>query len=204
MRTLTPKEQKVYRFIKQYVEKREYAPTYAEIQEEFGYKAVSSVQQYIEQLVDKGYLNAPLGQGQKRALSLVDDPASKVLSVPLEGSVAAGRLTEAVNNRDVIEVPYSLVKPGGDYFALKIKGDSMMDDGILDGDLAIIRRQPTAHNGQTVVAMVDRETTIKKYYRRPNHVELHPANRSFQVIRVDPPADFSILGVLSSVIRKFD
>ena len=204
MTNLTPKEQKVYRYIQQYIDRKDYPPTYAEIQEHFGYKAISSVQQFIEQLVHKGYLKAPLGQGQKRAITLVDDPDSGVLNIPLEGKVAAGRLTEAANNREFVEIPQSLVRPGGNYFALEIRGDSMMDDGILDGDLAIIRKQETAQNGQTVVAMVEKETTIKKFFKRSNHIELHPANRNFQVIRVGAEEDFSILGVLSSVIRKYE
>ena len=203
MTPLTPKEQKVHQFIKTFMEKKGYPPTYAEIQEKFKYKAVSSVQQFVEQLKAKGYLKST-EKNQVRAIKPIDPDHSDVLCIPLEGSVAAGRLTEAVNHRESIEIPRSLIKPGGEYFALTIKGDSMIDDGIHDGDIAVIRKQSTANNGQTVVAMVDKEATIKKYIRRAHYIELHPANRQFDVIKVQPDMPFSIVGVLSSLIRKLE
>ena len=201
---LTPKETKVYEFIKKYSALNGYPPTYAEIQETFELKAIGSVQQYIEQLTDKGYLKNQIGLSKKRSLELIDHDKSEVISVPLEGKVAAGRLTEAVQNREYIDIPKSLVRQNADYFALKVKGDSMIEEHIMDGDLVIIKRQDTATNGQTVVAIVENEATIKKFYNRKTHIELVPANPEFEIIKVKPSPQFKILGILSSVIRTVE
>lgn len=202
---LTDKERRIYDFISSYFDEFERPPTYAEIREQFGYKHNSSVQDFINQLRAKGYIKAPIGSNRKRAIELVTRKhISDVELVPLEGVVAAGRLTEAVHNRDYIEVPRTLLKSGVDYFALKVKGDSMVDECIRDGDWVVIRRQSIAHNGQTVVALVDQsEATIKKYYKRKEHIELVPANPNYATIKVKQSSDFKILGVLSNVIRRF-
>jgi repressor LexA len=206
---LTPKEQKVLNFISQYIEKHGYAPTYIEIQQKLKYRAVSSVQQFVNQLAAKGHLQTSAGENKKRALALSAEVSGAgesdvTANIPLEGFVAAGRLTEAVRNAESIEVPRSLLRSGGEYFALRVKGDSMIGECIMDGDLVIIKRQSTAQNRQTVVALVDDEATIKKYHRRGDLIELHPANPQFEVIKVQPGAEFRILGVLASVIRRLE
>ena len=122
--------------------------------------------------------------------------------IPLEGYVAAGRLTEAIQNREYIEVTPDLVKSNQDMFALQVRGDSMIEDCIMDGDLVIVKRQPTARNGQTIIAMVDGDATLKRYYKRTNSIELHPANPNYAIIHVAPTANFQILGVVTNVIRK--
>lgn len=201
---MTPKETKVYEFIKKYSLAKGYPPTYSEIQEKFELKAIGSVQQYIEQLSQKGYLKNQIGLSKKRSLELTHHDQSEVISIPLEGKVAAGRLTEAVHHREYVDIPRSLIKHNGDYFALKVKGDSMIEEHIMDGDLVIIKRQDTAINGQTVVAIVENEATIKKFYNRKTHIELVPANPDFDIIKIKPSPYFKILGVLSSVIRTVD
>ncbi len=202
--TLTPNETKILFFIKGYYVKKGYPPSYEEIRERFGYKALGSVQQYIEQLANKGYLKAPLGESKKRALEPVDIEASEVARVPLDGFVAAGVLTEAISHREFIDVPVSLLKPGVQYFALKVKGNSMIEDCILDGDTVVIKKQATANNGQIVIALVNNDATIKRYYKKKNKIELHPANPAFDVIIVESTEEFKILGVLASVIRQCD
>jgi repressor LexA len=199
---LSKNESKVFDFIKAYSEKKGYPPTYKEIQEKFEYKAISSVQQYIEQLVGKGHLLAPLGSNKKRGIQLMESHESELVTLKLEGQVAAGRLTEAVQNREDIEVPRYLLRSGSDYFALKVKGDSMIGDCIMDGDVVVIKRQYSATNGQTVVALVEGEATIKRFQKKKTHIELHPANPNYDVIKVSADAEFKILGVLSSVIRQ--
>jgi repressor LexA len=120
--------------------------------------------------------------------------------LPLLGVVAAGAPIEPVPQFELIDVPPSMLR-GGERFALKVKGESMRDEGIFPGDLVIIRKQATARNGQTVVAVVNNEATIKTYMVRGNRVELHPANPKMKPIVVSPKDDFRIEGVLIGLIR---
>ena len=120
--------------------------------------------------------------------------------LPLLGIVAAGEPIEPVTQFELIDVPPSLLR-GGDTFALKVKGESMRDEGIYPGDLVIIRKQATAQNGQTVVALLNNEATIKKYVAQGNRIELHPANPKMKPIVVSPKDDFRIEGVMIGLIR---
>jgi repressor LexA len=204
---LTDKEQRIYGFIKTYFQEHSRPPTYQEIQKEFSYSAISTVQDFLSQLKTKGYIRAPFGENKKRAIELVDFSTADtdaVMQLPLLGKVAAGRPIEAIETRDYVEVPRSLLRPGGEYFALTVKGDSMIEDCIMDGDYVVIKRQASAANGQTVVAIVDSQATIKRFYQKKSHVELHPANPNYDVIHVEPHSEFKILGVLSSVIRRLE
>lgn len=201
---LTAKEERIYQFIRDYARQFRRPPTYEEIRRKFGYRQVSSIQDFITQLRDKGYIRVPIGANRKRAIEVVEAESSELATVPLEGTVAAGRLSEAVNIRDFIEVPRSMLRAGGEYFALRVKGDSMIEDCILSGDIALIRRQQQAENGQTVVALVGSEATIKKYYRRKRHLELVPANPNYEAIRIEEDTPFAILGVLVSIIRQLE
>ncbi len=125
---------------------------------------------------------------------------ARAVRIPLVGVVAAGTPIEPVAQEELIDVPPSMHR-AGETFALRIKGESMIEDGILPGDFVVIRKQQTAQNGQTVVAMVNREATIKTYYRKPQHIELHPANAAMAPLVVTPADEFSIEGVLVGVIR---
>lgn len=132
-------------------------------------------------------------------LSQLDSPSQ----IPMVGVVAAGSPIEAILQAELVEVPPTMLQTG-ENFALRVKGESMLDEGILPGDLVIIHRQQTARNGQTVVALVNQEATIKKYYRKEQQVELHPANASMVPIIVSPSDEFVIEGVLIGVIRYCD
>jgi len=201
---LTEKEEKVYGFIKGYFDKYGRAPTYAEIRDKFNYSAISTVQDFINQLKMKGYIEAPIGTNRKRALELVENDFSDLAKIPLSGTVAAGQPIEAVETRDYVDVPKNLLKKNGDYFALKVKGDSMIEDCIMEGDVVVIKRQSNASNGQTVVAILDNEATIKRFYRKKGQIELHPANPNYKIIKVPENSEFKILGVLASVIRRVE
>ena len=120
--------------------------------------------------------------------------------IPMAGTVAAGSPIEPIQQSERIEVPPSMLK-GGKIFALRVKGESMKDDGILPGDLVIVRKQETAQNGQTVVALVNREATIKTYFKKDTHIELHPANAAMQPVVVRPSDEFHIEGILIGLIR---
>ncbi len=120
--------------------------------------------------------------------------------IPMAGMVAAGSPIEAVPQSELIDVPPGMLR-GGNTFALRVKGESMKDDGILPGDLVVVRKQATAQNGQTVVALVNQEATIKTYFKKDSHIELHPANQAMQPIIVTPSDTFHIEGILIGVIR---
>lgn len=203
--SLTEKEQRIYDYIKLYLKENHRPPTYSEMQKKFDYSAISTIQDFVAQLRQKGYIKASLGANRKRAIELVRDfEDSDVERLPMLGKVAAGYPIEAVETREYVDIPRSLLKSGVEYFALTVKGDSMIEDCIMDGDYVVIKRQATAENGDTVVAIVDNEATIKRYYRKKGHVELHPANPKYNVIHVSPHAEFKILGTLASVIRRLD
>ena len=125
---------------------------------------------------------------------------SRSSQIPMAGIVAAGLPIEPVPQSELVDVPPSMLR-GGQTFALRVKGESMKDDGILPGDLVIVRKQETAQNGQTVVAMVNHEATIKTYIKKGAHVELHPANAAMQPIIVQPSDIFHIEGLVIGVIR---
>ncbi len=125
---------------------------------------------------------------------------SRTPQIPLAGTVAAGRPIEPIQQSEFIEVPPSMLR-AGQTFALRVKGESMIEEGILPGDLVVIRKQATAQNGQIVVALINREATIKTYFRKMNRIELHPANAAMSPFIVTPDDEFAIEGVLVGVIR---
>jgi repressor LexA len=120
--------------------------------------------------------------------------------IPMAGLVAAGSPIEVVPQSELIDVPPSMLR-GGDTYALRVKGESMKDEGILPGDLVIVKKQETARNGQTVVALVNREATVKSYFKRGTHIELHPANAAMSPIIVQATDEFHIEGIVIGVIR---
>ena len=125
---------------------------------------------------------------------------SRPSEIPMAGVVAAGLPIEPVQQSELIDVPPSMLQ-GGKTFALRVKGESMKDEGILPQDLIVVRKQDTAQNGQTIVALVNGEATVKTYFKKTGHIELHPANPAMQPIIVQPGEEFHIEGVVIGVIR---
>jgi len=207
---LTPKEQKIFEFIKKALEGTQIAPSFEEIQQAFGFASINSVQQYIRQLVRKGVLAHP-GGNQKRAVSLsakVDRSSplgspldEEVVRLPFVGLVAAGRPIEAIEEAEELEVPKSLLRQSGDHFALRVQGNSMVEDHICDGDVILVRKQRHAENGETAVVLVNNEATVKKFYRWPDSIELIPANSEMSPIHIKE-GDCEIQGIVTGIIRK--
>ena len=143
--------------------------------------------------------------GTRRIPGLVEVAINQLSSstmIQMSGMVAAGRPIEALTQSMIIEVPRSMLSQGpGGHFALRVKGDSMRDEGIVPGDLVIVHKRVLAQNGQTVIAVVNQEATIKKYYRRGNRIELVPANLTMKPIVVTDRDDFRIEGVVVGVMR---
>ena len=199
---LTHRQKEVFSFLKSYVERNGVVPTYEEIRRHFGFRSYNAVFKHLKQLEARGYL-ASSWQNRKQAFRLKDPMATSVSSsqIPLLGRVAAGVPIEALEDRDTVEVPESFLGTG-EHFALRVGGNSMVEDGIHDGDLIILRKQDRAENGQTVVALIEGEATVKRLYHRGSCVELHPANVQMKPLIVDAKT-VTVQGVVVGLIRKY-
>lgn len=172
---LTPKQKKVLDFIVSFVNKNDYSPSLEEIAKHFKLRSISTVHQQVEVLAKKGYLNKV--EFKQRSI----EPVINETEIPLLGYIAAGEPIEAISNPEPIKVPLSMLSKSGLHYALKVKGNSMIDEDIYDGDTVIIRRQEDVENGQTVVALVNgNEATLKKIYKEKNGFRLQPANSSMK------------------------
>ncbi|MEJ2698463.1 MAG: transcriptional repressor LexA [Desulfuromonadales bacterium] len=197
MSPLTPKQKKVLDFIETHIYREGYAPSQQEIARAFGFRSLGTVQNYLVRLEREGMLardwNARRGMRPLRT-------RERGAELPLAGIVAAGRPIEAIETPDTIEVPPSMVG-GGEHFVLEVRGDSMVGDGILDGDYVVVRKQAVAENGQTVVALIGGEATVKRLHRKGSRIELHPANPAMAPIIVENEESFRLEGVVVGVIR---
>jgi repressor LexA len=197
---LTPAQQRVYEFVQDYVRRNGCAPSYEEIRKHLGFRSLNAVSKHLKQLEQRGVLQSPWNN-RKRALELLPVRSGSV-SIPFLGVVAAGIPIEAVEVPESIEVPESFLSNGSN-FALRVRGDSMIEEGIREGDILIITRQVHAENGQTVVALVRGEATVKKFYRQPGEmIELRPANSTMESIRAQP-ADVEIVGTVVGLLRHY-
>lgn len=194
---LTERQREIYEFIRDKIEKRGYGPTVREIGQAFEIRSPNGVMCHLKALEKKGLI---LREGfSARAIQLVDHrPPSSGL--PMLGLVAAGSPTQAVSQEDRLN--FDELFAGPDHFVLQVRGQSMIEDHIQDGDYVVIRKKVTAENGERVVAMINDEVTLKKFFRDKNHVRLEPANGAMEPIIVDDREDASILGVLVGVLRK--
>ena len=198
---LTEKQKAFLEYISRYMEDWGRSPSFEEICSHFGFTSYNTVTTYLKTLKRKGYIRLPRKKNQKRAIEVISPVETRRFEFPLLGRVAAGKPIEAVEDMDVIEVPASMIGQE-DHFVLQVKGDSMKEDGILDGDFIVVRKQPTAENGETVVALINNEATVKKYYRRRNYVELRPAHTGMEPIIVRK-GDLRIEGKIVGVIRHY-
>lgn len=194
---LTERQREIYEFIRTKIESRGYGPTVREIGKEFDIKSPNGVMCHLKALEKKGLLTRELHAA--RAITLADHrPPSQGL--PYLGLVAAGKPIGADAQEDRFN--FDDVLGGPDRYVLKVRGNSMIENHIEDGDYVVIRKQETASNGARVVAMVDNEVTLKKFYQERDHIRLEPANGAMAAIVVDPSRDVKILGVLEGVVRK--
>ena len=165
MPTLTKRQKQIFDFIKLYIKKHGYSPTFEEIKRRLKVNALSGIHQHINTLIDKGYLMRD--KNATRGLGIRSRGISNTIEIPLVGQIAAGRPIEALETRgDTITIARDTYFDQKKLYALKVVGDSMMGDGIYDGDVVVLKEQKTADNGQTVVAIIDdNEATLKKIYR---------------------------------------
>lgn len=198
---LTKRQKQILDYITKYIKENDYAPTLEEIKNYFGLSSISTIHEHIETLKNKGYLNKI--ENQPRGIELNKKKRfSDLITIPLVGTIAAGEPIEAFEDPESIKVSKSQLAKSGEHFALKIRGDSMREEGIFDGDTVIIRRQPDAENGETVVALInDNEVTLKKIYKEKHGFRLQPANPDMKPIHT---RELVIQGKVVSVIRKFE
>jgi repressor LexA len=194
---LTPKQKKILDFIQSYADREGYPPSQQEIASAFGFRSLGTVQNYLVRLEREEMLSKDWNA--RRGLRVLR-PMRNSMELPLVGTVAAGKPIEAIETPDSIEVPASMVGPG-ENFVLRVKGDSMVGDGILDGDFVVVRKQATADSGQTVVALVQGEATVKRLVRKGSRIELHPANPAMSPIVLEDEESFRVEGVVVGVIR---
>ena len=178
-----------------------YAPSLREIGREIGLSSPASVHEHVERLRMKGYVRP--GDGSRIELTPSVLRFDKAMLLPLSGLITAGEPIEAIQEHETIAVPAQLVVDGMNSYVLKVRGQSMIEDGILDGDLVVIERNPSPRNGDVVVALLDNAyATLKRFYRDADRIRLQPANRELKPIYVRPN-DCSIQGVVRAVIRQF-
>ncbi len=194
---MTPKQKKVLEFIESFTDRESYPPSQTEIARALGYRSLGTVQHYLVHLEREGYL---VKEWNARRGLRVLRPKGNRSELPLAGTVAAGKPIEAVETSDSIEVPSSMVGPG-ENFVLLVQGDSMVDEGILDGDYVVVRKQSDADSGQIVVALINDEATVKRFYKKGRRIELHPANPVMFPLLIENEDSFRIEGVVVGVIR---
>ena len=196
MEKLKDKEQKVLNYVKSFKLENGFAPSVRDICRDLNYKSTSTVHMYLNRLERFGYITKE--DGKSRAITLSDD-APKVVAVPIIGTVAAGQPILAEQNFDGY-VGYVGSRGSNELFALKVKGESMIEAGILDGDLVIAEKTCYAENGEIVVALVDDEATVKTFFREEGHYRLQPENSEMSPIIV-PEVD--ILGKVVAIQRSY-
>ncbi len=200
---LTDRQEKILRYLADTLKERGYPPSVREIGSAVGLSSSSTVHAHLAQLEKKGYIRRD--PSRSRAIEIVDKaldarPSKEVLNVPLVGRVTAGNPVLAMQNiEDYFPVPAEFVG-SGEFFMLRVRGDSMVNAGILDGDHVIVRRQDTALNGEIVVALVgDDEATVKRLYREKGHVRLQPENPHMEPIVA---TDVRVLGKVVGLVRR--
>ena len=220
-RGLTPKQLEMLKFIESFTAEKGYVPSQLEIAKHFGFSSLGTIQNYLNRIERAGFLkrdwNAKRALTVKKNLlktsgSLKNIPQhnhnqQNLTTLPLLGWIAAGSPIEAIQDAKPIEVPDFMLRPRAEHYVLKIKGDSMVDEGILDGDYVVVQKTETARPGDVVVALIDSEATIKRLNIRKGEegekqIELLAANSKYAPIRIRPGQDFRIQGIYSGLLRK--
>jgi len=199
---ITARQRRVLDYIKHYFDVHQEAPTIAEIGKEFGMSSSASVHHVVSILERDGLIRRI--PNVSRGIELVkDEQAEERYEIPLLGVVAAGAPIEAVLNYETVSIPRDMLRQGR-MFALRVRGDSMIDEQIRDNDLIVLQSQQTAANGQTVVALIDgSDATVKRVYGGRNQVRLEAANPGYKPIVIRPPERVQLQGVVVGVIRKY-
>lgn len=199
---ITARQRRVFDYIANYFEANQEPPTMAEIGRQFGMTSLASVHNVLSILEREGFIRRIPNVSRGIELITKESDGSN-FEIPLLGIVAAGAPIEAVLNQETVWIPRDMMRKSR-MFALRVRGDSMIDEQIREDDLIILQSQQTADNGQTVVALIDgSDTTVKRFYRGKNHLRLEAANPRYKPIIIRPPERLQIQGVVVGVIRKY-
>ncbi|MEK7482270.1 MAG: transcriptional repressor LexA, partial [Patescibacteria group bacterium] len=196
---LTKKQKQVLDFITDYQKRKEYAPSLDEIRKKFKLASVSTAHFHVSKLRDLGYLS----KKENKPRSIETLGRETMIKIPLLGTIAAGQPIETIIDRETIAVPKSKIPSSSEVYALRVVGNSMIDENINDGDVVLVRQQETAENGQKVVALIDNhEATLKKFYKEKGHIRLQPANKDMKPLIFRNGRGVSIQGIVLDVIRE--
>jgi repressor LexA len=202
---VTAKQRRIFEFIRRYIESNQEPPTIAEIGRQFQMRSSASVHAVLTALEREGLIKRipNVSRGIEIVQQQKEGNGEEDNEVPLLGTVAAGQPIEAILSHDTISVPKDM-QGHGRTFALRVRGESMIDENIQDGDIIIVASQKTAENGQVVVALIDGNyATVKKFYHEPDFIRLEPANPQFKPIFIKTPERIQIQGVVKGLIRKY-
>lgn len=194
----------IYEFIKTQIREKGYPPSVREICAGVGLKSTSTVHSHLEKLEKKGFIKRDASKS--RTIEIVEKSISKstrkeLVDIPIVGTITAGMPILAVENiEDVFPLPIDYVKNKEQLFILKVKGESMIDAGILDGDMSIIEQTNFAENGDIVAALIDNEATLKRFFKEKDHIRLQPENETMSPIIVN---DCKIIGKLVGIYRRY-
>ena len=195
---VTKRQKQVLDFITDYQERKGYAPSLDEIRKKLKLSSVSTAHFHVSKLRDLGFLSKE--ENKPRSIDVVS--RGGMVKIPLLGTIAAGQPIEAIENKEMIAVPKSKIPSSSEVYALRVVGNSMIDENINDGDIVLVQQQTTADNGQKVVALIDNhEATLKKFYKEGRHIRLQPANKNMEPLIFRNGRDVSIQGIALDVIR---
>ncbi len=199
---LTRRQKQILDHIEQFIGENGYAPSFEEIAHAFGFASLATVHEHLSNLERKGYIRK--SYNESRSIELVRPESAAAVELPLMGTVAAGLPIEAIRDDESLAVPVDMVRRSAENYVLRVQGNSMIDEQIRDGDFIVVAAQPTARDGEMVVALVGGDSaTVKTLFReKGNRIRLQPANETMEPIVVDAD-DVVIQGVVVGVIRKY-
>jgi repressor LexA len=200
---LTKRQREILTYLQSYADENGYAPSFEEIAAQFNYNSLATVHEHLTNLERKGYIKR--SYNESRAIEILPSEVfARAVELPLYGAVAAGMPIEAITAPETVTVPEEFVRRNGDHYVLRVRGNSMIDEQIRDGDFVIVNERKSAENGEMVIALLNRSAaTLKRFYReRDGRIRLQPANEAMTPIYVHEN-DISIQGVVVGVIRRY-
>lgn len=200
---LTKRQREILSFLTSYTEENGYAPSFEEIAARFNYNSLATVHEHLTNLERKGYIRR--SYNESRSIEILPSEAfQRTVELPLLGLVAAGSPIESLMHQETVAVPDSFLRRSGSHYVLRVRGESMIDDHIEDGDFVVVNERQAADNGEMVIALLDgAAATVKRYYReRDGRIRLQPANDTMQPLMLHED-DVRIQGIVVGVLRRY-